>query len=61
MVRYVRNGFEGGKSITKAIFLGGGLKIETFLGPEMATSVAEAPPLAQQPTKHRRYIRDRCS
>jgi hypothetical protein len=32
----VHSGFEGGKSITRAILGGGGtLKIKTFLGPEM--------------------------
>ncbi len=38
----VLSGFEGGKSITRAILGGeGALKIETFLGTEMATSVQE--------------------
>jgi hypothetical protein len=38
----VPSGFEGGLSITRGILGWGGLKIETFLGPEMATSVASA-------------------
>jgi hypothetical protein len=35
-----RNDFDAGKSILKAIGKGGGLKIETFLCPEMAMSEA---------------------
>ncbi len=34
--------FDGGKSILRAIVRGGALKIETFLGPKMATSEPSA-------------------
>ncbi len=38
-----RNDFDGGKSISRAIEGGGGgLKIETFLGPEIVTSEVSA-------------------
>ncbi len=36
------SGFEGDISMTWGILGGGGLKISTFLGPEIATSVASA-------------------
>jgi hypothetical protein len=42
MSRYVRNGFEACNINYKGRWKGWALEIETFLGPEMATSEASA-------------------